>query len=184
MSEAILKFQITKNQPERKLKSVMTQAIDINLKFLFDISINSKPFQNRLFCQRKRMEAIEKLLKIISAPRKNSAQCKKNRKDSSLEAILKNPGLQHIAENIFLHLNEESLSNCTALNQNVKEIIDRPIFWLKKLSQVKSFSNYIDPWKAMVYKMYDFELDEKALVLKLKERYKTLTQPCWVFVDV
>ena len=72
-----------------------------------------------------------------------------------MDTILNNPGLQHIAEDIFLNLDEKSLTNnCTSLNQNAKKIINRPMFWLKKLSQMKSFSNYIEPWKALICKLY------------------------------
>ena len=79
-----------------------------------------------------------------------------------MDLILKNPGLQHIAEDIFLNLDENSLTNCATLNQNAKEIIDRPMFWFKKLSQKKSFSNYIEPWKALIRKLHSKLISQKS----------------------
>ena len=51
--------------------------------------------------------------------------------------ILNNPGLQHLAENIFLNLEFEHLQMCQLLNQSSKQILDGPMFqdpmfWLKQ----------------------------------------------------
>ena len=70
-----------------------------------------------------------------------------------MDTILKNPGLQHIAEDIFLNLGENSLKKCINLNQNAMELINRPMFWFKKLSQVKLFSKYIAPWRELICKL-------------------------------
>ena len=53
--------------------------------------------------------------------------------DKSLEKILKNPGLQHLAENIFGNLNLKYLKVCRGINQSSKQILANPIFWKKKL---------------------------------------------------
>ena len=52
-----------------------------------------------------------------------------------MENILKNPGLQHLAENIFLQLSYEDLEKCGLVNQASKKILENenPIFWHKKL---------------------------------------------------
>ena len=51
-----------------------------------------------------------------------------------MEKILNNPGLQHIAENIFDNLNFEYLEICQGINQSSKQIIEnqKPMFWLRK----------------------------------------------------
>ena len=50
-----------------------------------------------------------------------------------MDFIVNNPGLQHLAENIFLNLNHERLEDCRSLNDQCKTILDNPTFWLKKL---------------------------------------------------
>ena len=52
------------------------------------------------------------------------------------EKILNNPGLQHLAENIFDNLNFEDLVVCKEINQSSKQILDyqleKPMFLLRK----------------------------------------------------
>ena len=57
-----------------------------------------------------------------------------------MENILKNPGLQHLAEVIFWKLNYEDLENCRLVNQSCKKILKNPMFWLKKLAKRGLFS--------------------------------------------
>ena len=45
---------------------------------------------------------------------------------------MKNPGLQHIIENVFLNLDYEDLLACQLINNYCKGIIENPMFWLKK----------------------------------------------------
>ena len=49
-----------------------------------------------------------------------------------MEKIITNPGLQHLAENIFWNLDVEHLKICGLINQSCQQILDNPIFWLKK----------------------------------------------------
>ena len=54
-----------------------------------------------------------------------------------MEKILNNPGLQHIAENVFFNLDVEHLLICGLLNEYSKQILDSrmfqdPMFWLTK----------------------------------------------------
>ena len=51
-----------------------------------------------------------------------------SKNDNTLEKILNNPGLQHLAENIFFNLDIEPLRICGLLNQSSKQILDSPIF--------------------------------------------------------
>ena len=62
-----------------------------------------------------------------------------------MENIIKNPGLQHIAENVFLNLNYEKLETCRLVNESCKKILDNPMFWIKKFVR-RGFSkkNQID----------------------------------------
>ena len=52
-----------------------------------------------------------------------------------MEKIINNPGLQHLAENIFLNLNSADLKKCQLINQSASQILDNPLFWIKKLIQ-------------------------------------------------
>ena len=52
-----------------------------------------------------------------------------------MENITNNPGLQHLAEKVFLNLDYEDLENCGKINQSCKNILENPIFWTKKFSK-------------------------------------------------
>ena len=67
-----------------------------------------------------------------------------------MEIILNNPGFQHIAENVFLNLNHEKLETCRLVNEFCKDILDNPMFWLKKfIRRGLSKKNQID-WMAAI----------------------------------
>ena len=50
-----------------------------------------------------------------------------------MEKIIKNPGLQHLAENVFLNLNYSDLNKCQLINQSTSQILDNPMFWINEL---------------------------------------------------
>ena len=52
-----------------------------------------------------------------------------------MEKIIKNPGLQHLAEDIFLNLNYSDLKKCQLINQSTSQILDNPMFWIRELIQ-------------------------------------------------
>ena len=49
-----------------------------------------------------------------------------------MEKIINNPGLQHLAEKVFSNLELKDLEVCAMINQLSKQILENPIFWLKK----------------------------------------------------
>ena len=49
-----------------------------------------------------------------------------------MDKIINNTGLQHIIEMIFLNLDYEYLQECQLLNKSIKEILENPMFWIKK----------------------------------------------------
>ena len=63
------------------------------------------------------------------------------REISPMEKILYNPGLVHLAEKIFVNLDEENLDVCGQINQSMKQIIANPIFWLRKISALHKDGN-------------------------------------------
>ena len=52
-----------------------------------------------------------------------------------MENIINNPGLQHLAEDIFLNLNYAYLKKCELINQSTNQILNNPLLWIKVLSQ-------------------------------------------------
>ena len=67
-----------------------------------------------------------------------------------MENIISNPGLQHLAEKIFLNLDVEYLKNCGLINQSCQQILDNPMFWLRKITGLskknqKDWINAIKP---------------------------------------
>ena len=53
-----------------------------------------------------------------------------------MESIINNPGLQHLAENFFWNLDTEHLKICRLINQSCKQILENPLFWLKKFKNL------------------------------------------------
>ena len=70
-----------------------------------------------------------------------------------MEKLINNPGLKHIAENIFLNLDyDEDIMSCQLINQFSKEILTTPMFWLKKwIRRGLSKDNQI-AWKKAIQK--------------------------------
>ena len=67
-----------------------------------------------------------------------------------MENFINNPGVQHIAENVFLNLNYEKLETCRLVNESCKELLDNPMFWIKKfIRRGLSKKNQID-WTAAI----------------------------------
>ena len=49
-----------------------------------------------------------------------------------MDQIINNPGLQHIIEIIFFNLDFEDLMACQLVNKSLKQILENPMFYLKK----------------------------------------------------
>ena len=63
-----------------------------------------------------------------------------------MENIINNPGLQHLAENIFLNLNYANLKKCELINQSANQILNNPMLWIKVLSQKGLSEEYQKDW--------------------------------------
>ena len=53
-----------------------------------------------------------------------------------MEKIINNPGLQHLAEKVFWNLDVEDLKICAQINQSCKQILQNPIFCLRKFEHL------------------------------------------------
>ena len=51
-----------------------------------------------------------------------------------MEKII-SPGLQHLAEKIFLNLSGEDLKSCQLINQSANQILNNPMLWIRELSE-------------------------------------------------
>ena len=62
-----------------------------------------------------------------------------------MEIIISNPGLHHLAEKVFWNLDGEDLRICAQINQSSKQILQHPIFFLKKFKGLskKNRENWI-----------------------------------------
>ena len=52
-----------------------------------------------------------------------------------MENIINRPGLQHLAEKIFLNLNYANLKKCELINQSACQILNNPMLFIRELSQ-------------------------------------------------
>ena len=55
---------------------------------------------------------------------------------SNMEKIVKNPGLQHLAEKVFWNLDVEELKICALINQCSNQILKKPIFCLRQFKYI------------------------------------------------
>ena len=53
-----------------------------------------------------------------------------------METILRNPGLQHLAEKVFWNLDIEELKICAKISQSCQQILQNPIFCLGKFEHL------------------------------------------------
>ena len=58
-----------------------------------------------------------------------------------MEEFINNPGLQHLAEKVFFNLNVEDSKICTHINKSCEQILENPMFWLRKFGDGISKKN-------------------------------------------
>ena len=101
------------------------------------------------------------------------------------ENILKNPGLQHIAENIFFNLDVEHLQIFGLINQSSKQILDGPMFqdpmfWLKQFGSF-SVKNQKD-WDDVIQTVHNSDKSKYAIIFYLRWNLKKgvlIDLPCY-----
>ena len=69
-----------------------------------------------------------------------------------MEKIINNPSLQHLAEKVFFNLNVEDLEICAQINQSCKQILENPMFWLRKFEDSLSNENQKE-WIKVIHSM-------------------------------
>ena len=96
---------------------------------------------------------------------KNEVNIQNKVEESPLQNILNNPGLVHIAENIFGNFTEMDVEVCQGVNQSSKEILNNPMFWLRRFGNL-SKENQKDWFK--VLQSVKTSKKEKAIVSYLQ----------------
>ena len=71
-----------------------------------------------------------------------------------METITNNPGLQHIAENVFWNLDVKDLKICAQINQSCKQILQHPIFCLRTFKGLANKNR--DNWIKVIQSMKIF----------------------------
>ena len=99
-----------------------------------------------------------------------------------LESIFNNPGLQHIAENIFCNLNYENLELCRTVNQSCKKILNEPMFWLKKF--IRRGLSMKDQWEwtkaIQLTKHTNLEKNVLFYLKKSSKNERVVNLPCYI----
>ena len=90
---------------------------------------------------------------------------------ATLENIINNPGLLHLAENIFLNLGPEDLDKCQ-INKSSNQILDNPMFWLKKFGQGSLSKKNREDWIKAIQSNNNSDM-EKKIISYLKWSLKT-----------
>ena len=92
-----------------------------------------------------------------------------------MEDIVKNPGLQHIITTSLIFLEKNDIASFRLVNQDCKNNVDDPIFFLKKLSQVADVPKHlIETWKKIIQNPQHatFEIKQK-IAMELMKMFST-----------
>ena len=91
-----------------------------------------------------------------------------------MDQITKNTGLQHIAEEIFKHLEKENLINCGIVNQSWKEILVGPLFLMKRIDNSNIPTEIKKNWKMLIKELEKVEnLDQTEFDFILEKTFET-----------
>ena len=115
-----------------------------------------------------------------------SSHNKKPKLMPNMDYIINNPGLQKIIEKIFFNLDFLDLQTCQLINKSSKEILDNPMFWLKKwkriIGGILSQKNNSD-WKKAIQKIRgdtDLESNVRSYIKKIIQMGHFVDVPCFI----
>ena len=81
-----------------------------------------------------------------------------------VKTLINNQGFLHISEKIILLLDKKSILECRMVNSSWKNIIDNPIFWVKKCDQKGISKDLHNVLIDTIQKITDSELRQEAAV--------------------
>ena len=91
-----------------------------------------------------------------------------------MDQITKNTGLQHIAEEIFKHLDKENLMICRKVSKSWKDILDGPMFLLKRIDNSNIPADIKKNWKMLIKELEKVEnLDQTEFDFILEKTFET-----------
>ena len=103
-----------------------------------------------------------------------------------MENVIQNPGLQHITEMILFNLDFEDLQKCKLLNKSFKDILEDPMFWLRKWRTQRGLSkkNH-DDWVKVIQltKNTSVEANIKLYLEKVTKNGHVMDVPCFIDSD-
>ena len=82
-----------------------------------------------------------------------------------MENIINNPGLHHLAENIFLNLGPKDLEECRLINKTSTQILDNPMFWLRKFGQGSLSKKNREEWIKTIKLHKNSDMEKKILLI-------------------
>ena len=80
-----------------------------------------------------------------------------------MEKIVNNPGLQHLAEKVFINLNVEDLKMCARINQSCEQILENPMFWLRIFGDILSKEDQ-NEWIKIIQSLEENSKKRKAII--------------------
>ena len=176
LKENFKKFLKKQESNNKKVKKFMEEQVTLidNLNQQFDDIIAKDKNQRTLTRKRKS----SKILNIASKKPRLEPEIVKN----SFENVIKNPGLQHLAETIFSYLNYNDLQSCQCINSSSKSILANPKFWLQKFVQLGMSKQNQNDWiKAIkLTKDTDFERNLQLYLKRSLCKRNMIDIPCFI----
>ena len=103
-----------------------------------------------------------------------------------MESIIQNPGFQQITEMILINLDFQAVKKCQLLNNSFKDILEDPMFWLRKWRTQRGLSkkNHDDWVKAIqLTKNTNAEANVKLYLQKVIKNGHVVDIPCFIDSD-
>ena len=98
-----------------------------------------------------------------------------------MENILKTPGLQHIIKSSLIFMGKSDILSFRLVNQDCKNVVDDPIFSLKRLLQLKDVpKDLIENWKKIIQHLQHANNAEirQMIVMELVKMFCTTDAKC------
>ena len=86
-----------------------------------------------------------------------------------MDLVIRNQGLQHISEEIFLNLDQKSLTHCENVNQIWAKVLNNPSFWLKKCVKKGLLEHFNFEWMKLIQSSKPKRIDNmiKSYLMKI-----------------
>ena len=86
-----------------------------------------------------------------------------------MDLVIRNQGLQHISEEIFLNLDQKSLIHCENVNQIWAKVLNNPSFWLKKCVKKGLLEHFNFEWMKLIQSSKPKRIDNmiKSYLMKI-----------------